>query len=217
MSFYLVLDKALVLDNREPLWFSAEMKFYSFAATETFKLPQLDALMGTTDLAELRPAIRDAAKDVLSKWESVQVHNIKANHIFNFGDTGKILHVSPTTPEHLNWLMLVIESDKDIRDLGLHLSEILSDDQVDALGANLKKIVGATTPQLDLAVALSKILIRGVTSFMKKNKNDQAGLVEQSFIRELHYPTGRRHGEEVSDLTGNMWYDYTIFSQDDTV
>ena len=67
------------------------------------------------------------------------------------------------------------------------------------------------SPQTAAAIIIVKSLVKGITFFMKKNKNDQLGLLEQSFIRELHYPNGRRTADGVQDLTKNMKYDYTIF------
>ncbi len=211
MSFYLILDRAQIQKKYEFLG-KAEAKFYSFVADSHFSMPVLDSLMDIKSVDEMRPKIADAAKAVLSKWEGVEVRNIRADHVFEFGDTGRKLHESDSIPDSLDWIMLVIELDRDVRELGNHIQDILPDSEIDSLAKNIIALASAaTTPQVTAAIAITKFLAKGITHFMKKNKNDQLGLVEQSFIRELHYPNGKRTANEVTDLTGNMWYDYTIF------
>lgn len=214
MSFYLILDRAQIHKKYEFLG-KAEVKFYSFVADSQFSLPALDALLGTETPAEVRPMIVEAAKAILSRWESVEIQNVKAGHIFEFGDTGRILHRSNSIPESLDWIMMVAELDGDVRDLGNQIEELLPEEDIDTLANNILTLASAAvTPQATAAIAISKLLIKGITFFMKKNKNDQLGLIEQSFIRGLHYPTGKRTAAGVTDLTGNMWYDYTIFGTD---
>ncbi len=214
MSFFLILDKAQIHKKHE-LLHAAEVKFYSFTADGLLSLPELDAVLSASDPQTKRAEIREASKQILNSWESIEVHHVKADHIFNFGDTGRVLYRSPTIPETLDWIMLVIEVDKDIRSLGEKIDQILPDSQVDSLGSSILKLASkASTPQTAAAIAITKALIRGVTLFMKNNENDQLGLIEQTFIRQLHYPTGKRSADGVQDLTGNMWYDYTIFGFD---
>ena len=45
---------------------------------------------------------------------------------------------------------------------------------------------------------------------MKKGDR-QLGAVTVSFIRPEHYTKGIREKREVHDMTGNMFFDYTIF------
>lgn len=210
MSFYLILDKAKIHRKFDVL--SAEIRFYSFVNAGQLSLPGLDALMGAEDAADLRKGVREMGQHVLARWESIRVDRIRAGHTFLFGDTGRVLYRSDAIPTSLDWTMLVIEDDQDVRNLGSRIDELLPDDAVDQLAGHLRTFVGATqTPAAMAAIALSKALIRGVTYVLKGNNNDQVGVVEQSFVREMHYPDGRRNAKEVQDLSGNMWYDYTIF------
>lgn len=209
-KFWLILDKAQIHKNRDFL--GAEVKFYSFASDNNFSLPQLDQLTQTHDVSERRAIVRSAAQAVLGAWEGVQVDHIRSNHVFEFGDTGRVLYSANEIPNEFHWIMFVIDVDSDVRDLGARIDELLPDEKVDSIASNLLKIAGATaTPQISAALSLSKTLIRGITSYFKHDDNDQLGVIEQSFIRPLHYPTGKRSSVGNSDLSGNMYYDYTIF------
>ncbi|MBA3543390.1 MAG: hypothetical protein H0T83_02980 [Chthoniobacterales bacterium] len=46
---------------------------------------------------------------------------------------------------------------------------------------------------------------------LMKKGDRQLGAVTVSFIRPEHYPQGIRESREVHDMTGNMFFDYTIF------
>ena len=49
-----------------------------------------------------------------------------------------------------------------------------------------------------------------VRHFMKKGDRE-LGAVTLSFIRPEHYPRGVRESHDVHDMTGNMFFDYSIF------
>ncbi len=213
-SRILRLEKARIHKKYDPLN-KAEVKFYTFAADQNLSLPELEILLGTKDPAEVRENIKAAAKAILNRWERVTVRNVPKNHIFTFGDTGRIVYDAPAIPDRLDWLMLVLEVDRDIRNLGERVDEILPKIEADSLAEKMTGFVtkNASAPHLDIAVALGKLLLQSITFFMKKNKNDQTGIVEQSFFRDLDFPGGTRHGKEVQNLTGNMWYTYTLFAR----
>ena len=215
MSFYLILEKAQIHNKRE-FWFnSAEVKFLSFVSDGSLSLPELDDLK-SLDSKGVRTSVRGMAQNILNKWHGVEVQNVQSDHYFEFGDTGKILFKSGTIPNSLDWIMLVMEMDQDVRTLGENIEAILPDEQVDSLSSNLLTMLGkVASPQTAAVVAISKALMKGITFFLKKNENDQLGIIEQSFIKDLHYPNGRRTAAGVGDLSGNMWYDYTIFGQKD--
>ncbi|ERN41565.1 hypothetical protein KR51_00017830 [Rubidibacter lacunae KORDI 51-2] len=216
-SCILRLEKVKIHKKFEPLPFDkAEVKFYSFVADESLSIPELDVLLASTDPSTVRAQIKDVSKAILDRWESVLIENVKKNHVFTFGDTGKVIYRSTTIPESLDWLMLVVEIDRDIQNLSDRIDEILPEASADKLAENLAPLAELEAlPQLDAARAISKFLLRSVTTFMKNNKNDQIGLIEQSFVRKFDYPDGRREGDEIQDLTGNMWYTYKLFADAD--
>ena len=208
--FFMFLKRAYIFRNRE--WFSAEVKFHSFINDGSMvQLPQLDALQNETDTERKRELIRSAAASVMSHWESVTIQNIGDGHTFQFGDTGKVLYQSDQIPNMIDWVMLVIEDDQDIRGLAGDINQILPDEEADSLASNIMTVLGvAASPQTAAAVFIAKKIVNSVTYFLGKNKDDQLGIVDQSFVRPLHYPDGSRHGEAIADLSGNMYYDYQL-------
>lgn len=211
MSFYLILDKVQI-NKKHEIFNTAEVNFWSFVNDGMLSLPGLDILLSTQDPATQRSKIQEMAKFVLNKWISVQVQNVKTGHFFSFGGTGKILFQSDKIPEFLDWIFFAIEDDTDVREFGGDIDNLLNDDQIDSMASNIIKIASlSVNPEAAAVIAISKMLVRSITSCIKKNKNDQIGLVEQSFIRELHYQNGKRTSVGNSDLTNNMIYDYTIF------
>ncbi len=212
MSFYLILEKAKIHKVREVLWNPAEIKFYSFVADSLISLPGLDQLLSASNPGDQRSTIREMARFILDQWTSVEITNIRDGHIFKFGDTGKILYRSDSIPDSLDWLMLTIEIDEDVRSFGEDMGRILPDEQINSFAQNIINLATTSVaPQITAAFELTKILIKSVTYFLKKNENDQLGLIEQSFVREIHYPEGKRIVAGEEDQTGNMWYDYQIF------
>jgi hypothetical protein len=148
---------------------------------------------------------------------SIEARHIGPGHVFDF-DTGKCLLQLDRIPDFLEWQMLVLESDQDIRDLAGMIKELLPDEKVDTLAASLLGLAGAVSAPgaaTKAAITLTKFLFNGVTRVLMNNENDQIGLVSQSFVRPLHFPKGTRTSALVDDLTRNMWYDYTIFGTED--
>lgn len=209
--FALGIQKATIYSNRE--WFNtAEVRFHSFASNDQLSLPGAQAIMSATTPADRKKIVHGLAVDVLGLWETINIENIPDRHTFEFGDTGRILYRSQEIPPSLDWFMLVIEDDSDIRSLGNKLDQFLTDTRVDSAADAIVTLAGATgNPAAAAGVVLGKLLLRGITFLLKGNEDDQLGVIEQSFIRELHYPKGTRHGVGVQDLSGNMWYDYFIY------
>lgn len=210
--FFLKIDRAQIHKKYEP-FSRAEVKFYSFAADQDLSIPELDIAMGTESHERIRDAIRPAVEQLMGRWESVLIENVRKDHVFEFGDTGKVFYAAGTVPPRVDWIMLAVESDRHIRDLRAHLTEILPDDEVDSIARNVVTLMGrGMNPGAEAVLSLAKFAMKALTRFMAHNGNDQVGYVEQSFIKALHYPRGDRSAQGVQDLTANMWYDYTIFA-----
>lgn len=195
-----------------------EVKFFSFVATDkTLSLPALDALMGKTDVREIMDGLKPAISEVTNHiWESVLIRNIRKRHKFTFGDTGKALLnvVSEDPPTQIDWLMLVVEIDEDIRDIGNKAKALVEDSALEDVAKNIAVISAlpfGTTAMAAFSIATS--LIRGIGSIMADNNNDQVGYIDQSFLLGDDINIGIdncRTGVEVQDLTANMWYNYRL-------
>ncbi len=215
MSFFaLSLEKVTIYNNRE--WLSsAEVRFHSFVADRQLSLPQAQGLMNSDTVEERREIVKSLAVSVLGLWETINIENIPDRHTFTFGDTGRIVFRSTEIPISLDWFLLAVESDKDIRELGTRMDEFLTNERIDKVANSIATVASATiTPAAAAGIVLGKELLSAITFLLKGNKDDQLGVIEQSFIRPLHYPNGTRHGVGVQDLSGNMWYNYSIYGTD---
>jgi len=216
MSFFaLGLEKITIYNNRE--WFnSAEVRFHSFVSDGHLSLPQAQSLMDTNSDDERREIVKSLATSVLGLWETINIENIPDRHTFTFGDTGRIVFRSAEIPVSIDWFLLAIESDKDIRELGARMDEYLTNERIDKVANAIATVASATiTPAAAAGIVLGKELLSAITFLLKGNKDDQLGVIEQSFIRPLHYPNGTRQGIGVQDLSANMWYDYFIYGTDE--
>ncbi len=72
-----------------------------------------------------------------------------------------------------------------------------------------KKIKGYTTPLTGVAIARYVFGLVAVT--MMEKKDDQIGMVYQSFNRFEHYPHGERKKDDIPDLSNNIRFSYSIF------
>lgn len=126
----LEIDKAAIRKIREPMPFNrAEMKFFSFVAHDQLSIPDMDRLLQERDPREARAGVRRAVSRMVDTlWESGEIRNIRKGHEFQFGDTGKTLHLSQTKtpPRRVDWVMLLVEIDRDIRDLGGAVADSVS-------------------------------------------------------------------------------------------
>lgn len=210
MAFFtLMLDRVQVDKVRE--FGKAEVRFYSFVHDEQFSLPELSNLMGSANFTETRDKVRGAAQALVGRWESIEAQHIGRGHVFDF-DTGKSLVRLDRIPTFLEWQMLVIESDADLRQIGQLMDKILPDNEIDSVASAVMAAAGvAASPISKAAILLAKFVFSGIAKVIRGNKDDQLGLVCQSFVRPIHFPKGNMSCALVDDLTRNMWYDYTIF------
>jgi hypothetical protein len=216
MSFFaLGIEKATIYSNRE-VFSPAEVRFHSFVADQQLSLPEAERLVSATDVEERREIVRNMVPAVAAKWETIPIGGIPDRHTFVFGDTGRIVYRAAEIPLAIDWLMFVIEDDSDIRQFGSQIDEFFTDDRLDNVASSIIALSGAAmTPPVAAGIALGKMMVRGFTFFAKGNQDDQLGVIEQSFIRPLHFPQGTRHGVGIQDLSSNMWYDYFIYGTDE--
>ena len=214
--FALGLEKVTIYSNRE--WFnSAEVRFHSIVvADEELSVPGAERIMVADTLEERREIVRSSINQIVQEWKSTNITDIPDRHTFVFGDTGQIVYKSSKIPTKLCWCMLVIDDDTDIRSLGDEINNHLTDDGVNEVLKAIAALASTNiTPAAAAGIVLGKELIGLVTEILKGNKDDQIGVINQSFIRPLHYPQGTAHGIGVQDWSGNMWYDYFIYGSDE--
>jgi hypothetical protein len=68
-----------------------------------------------------------------------------------------------------------------------------------------------TNPILTAAIGVGGVVISLLHQKLRANKDDLVGYWQATLNREEHYPHGIRDRQDVSDSTGNIRIDYTLF------
>jgi len=218
--FYLRLNRIKILDNREGFfmknlkWDNAEVSILSFvAADKGMQFPDLSDLQRTTDLQKQKEIVKEAVKHVTQSLVLRRIDKIKDFHEFTFGDTGVTVFQSETIPEEFKWFLYLIESDEDIRDAGKLIERIVKHPEYDNVVTQIGVLAGlaVANPTFAAAAIVTKFVFQVIGQEMQKNKDDLIGYSVQSLIRKADYPHCVRNKDNVKDLTGNMYYDYSLF------
>ena len=211
MEFFVFrLNKLKVINNRD--WGPGELKMLSFVTGQDVNLPVLDDLQRTTDPELKKQLITAAAQSVLSAKVLMQLDNVRDGHQIFFGDTGYALYTTDKIPVSFNWSLMLFEIDEDINNLGEKIDAVVDAPGFDGFVSNVLVLAGAAAnPAAAAGIAIAKYVIGLVANSMIGNKDDQIGLAYQSFNRFEHYLHGERKRDDVSDLSGNVRIDYSIF------
>jgi hypothetical protein len=211
MEFFVFrLNKLKVINNRD--WGPGELKMLSFVTGQDVNLPVLDDLQRTTDPELKKQLITAAAQSVLSAKVLMQLDNVRDGHQILFGDTGYALYTTDKIPVSFNWSLMLFEIDEDINNLGGKIDGIVDAPGFDGFVSKVLVLAGAAAnPAAAAGIAIAKYVIGLVADSMIDNKDDQIGLAYQSFNRFEHYLHGERKRDDVSDLSGNVRIDYSIF------
>lgn len=208
--FVFRLNELKILNNRE--WGAGEVKLLSFVTGEDVNLPVLDDLQRTTEPERKKELIKAATQSVLSSKVLMQLDNVRDGHLMTFGDTGYALYTSSKIPISFNWSLMLFEIDEDINNLGKDIDGVINRPEFDSFVNNVLILASAATnPVAAAGVAIAKYTVGVVAKSMIKNKDDQIGLAYLSFNKFEHYPHGERKRDDVPDLSGNVFIDYSIF------
>jgi len=208
--FVFRLNELKILNNRE--WGAGEVKLLSFVTGGDVNLPVLDDLQRTTEPERKKELIKAATQTVLSSKVLMQLDNVKDGHIMTFGDTGYALYTSSKIPISFNWTLMLFEIDEDINNLGKDIDGVINRPEFDSFVNDVLILASAATnPVAAAGVEIAKYTVGVVAKSMIKNKDDQIGLAYLSFNKFEHYPHGERKRDDVPDLSGNVFIDYSIF------
>lgn len=220
--FYFRINRLYISDNKENpkyLLFGpdmAQVKLISFVATENELLPDMTDFIATNDQDQKKQILKDAITTVVSSRIFTEIKNVKDHSVMTFGNTGYVLYKSKKIPDDFDWQFIVYESDQDIRDNAQLVLDIINDKAFDNFTSNIITLIAkATNPGLTAAIAIAKYAIQVTANIIKENKDDLIGILYTSLNRKEHYPHGERNKERVSDLTNNMYIDYSIFGFDE--
>ena len=73
-------------------------------------------------------------------------------------------------------------------------------------------ILLAVNPAFVAGVMISKFLTNVVATKLKNNPDNQLGLLYLSLNKQEHYRYGKQKRDGISDLSGNIRVDYSIFA-----
>jgi hypothetical protein len=224
MPFYFKINKIKIIDNKESgfLFFHkdlANINLDNFFTTSDVVFPKLDKYISYATAKDDRSkeiAIADMVVDTIRNRTTIQIDCVKDNQILTFGDTGCALYRSGTIPNDIGWCLIAIESDKEIRKIGTTIDEVINHPAFKIFATSFAGLIGlSSTPAFSASLAVIKYIGQQIATSMKNNKDDMVGLINMSLNRWEHYPNGERKSEGISDLTGNMLVDYSIFGFDD--
>jgi len=134
----------------------------------------------------------------------------------NFGDTGLILYETEEIPEAFTWTFLAVRSSRNVREAARDVDEIFSEPGFGSFSKSLLGLIQAgsalANPAYTAGVEMAKFVAQANARRLMKKGDRELGAVTVSFIRPEHYPTGIRESHDVHDMTGNMFFDYTILA-----
>ena len=220
--FYFRIDRVRFLDNggvKSVLGIFghdfAQVKFLSFVTRSDQSVPDLDDWMRNNDPAAKKAVLQSLVSDVLSTRALTEVDRVQDNVPVSFGDTGLILYEAEEIPEAFTWTFLAIRSSLDLREAAGDVNEILSESDFASFSNSLLGLIQAgsalANPAYAAAIEVAKFVAQAGARRLMKKGDRQLGAVTVSFIRPEHYPQGVRESHDVHDMTGNMFFDYTIF------
>lgn len=208
--FYLRLNKVRIFNNYRLLG-SSDLQLMSFVTMGEADFPMLNEFYRTSDAAVKKELIAQAVNKVLCSRIMPQIQRIKDNQVIYFGDTGYNVFVNDTIPQDLNWMLLAIKSNQQLVDNATLAGEILTEQNLNSLVATIAMLSGVASPVTAAVSTLTLLVAQSVLKVCTNAKDHQLGLLLTSFVRQEHYPNGKRDAQDVPDATGNMKVDYTIF------
>jgi len=209
--FYLRLNKLRILNNHQLLG-EANVQLMSFVTLGKADFPMLDEFFQINDPQKKMDLVSQAITKVVCSRVTPAIEHIRDNQKIYFGDTGYNVFVSDSIPDDLNWMLLAVKSNQKVRDNAELLTTILSQSNISSIVKVIGTLAGATNPVIGAITVLSGFVADSLLTLYKNDKDKQLGLLLTSFIRQEHYPHGKRDKEDVPDTTGNMKIDYTIFA-----
>ena len=213
--FYLRLNKVHIINNRELIG-KAEVQLMSFINKGEDDFPSLKHLLKTNDEQEKKEILKDAVSQVLSSRIMTPIHKIRDNQALTFGDTGYIVYKDSKIPEDFNWTLIGIEIDEKTRDTAKFIEEsVLTDSNMNIINSKVTKALRKTNPVPSVISEITESVSGIITDIFKNDRDDQIGVFIASYVRREHYPHGIRDKKGISDLSGNMFIDYSIFGYED--
>ena len=208
-ELHLILKQIKIFDNQE--WFgSGELGIWSFVNSGEITFIDLPGFL-VADEATRRNLVRQGVAQSAQMWKSLDYHGLQDNHTARFGNSGRRIYTTNPVPRYFDWLMIGIESDGDIRDLGNQIVSILPDEKIDNVVKSILALSSrAASPATAAATEIAKLALSTISSILKGNEDDLLFVVEQSFFAPLHYSDGFYEDRNCPTVLGRAWYSFQI-------
>ncbi|WDF62822.1 hypothetical protein [Flavobacterium sp. KACC 22763] len=208
--FYVRLNKLRIIKNGDLIG-KGEIQFMSFINQSSDSLPNLNEFFETNDENRKKEIIKDSVSQVIQSRILMTIYKVKDKSIITFGDTGYIVYKDDKIPQDFSWQIVGVELDKKMRDNAALIKAVLTDSNINVITKGIEVLAKTSNPISGAVVELSKLVVGAILDIAKNKKDDQVGYYLSSFIEKLDYPNGIRDKQDVPDLTGNMFVDYSIF------
>ncbi len=152
-----------------------------------------------------------------SQSNSLEINGVKDNQTLFFGDSGLVLYQSAHIPARLDMQLWVIESDKDVRQLGIDSDQVVNSNAFKGLVVTVEAALAVVNPILAGAIGVGGVVANLLRKKLKTNKDDLVGYWQCALSREEHYPYGVRDRQDIMDTTGNICVDYTLFGFEQSI
>ena len=220
--FYFRIDRVRFLDNggvKSGLGIFghdfARVKFLSFVTRSDQSVPELDEWMQSNDPGARSATLQTLIVNALSTCALTEIDRVQDNVPVNFGDTGLILYEAEEIPEAFTWTFLAVRSSRDVREAARDVNEIVSEPGFGSFSKSVLGLIqtgsGLVNPAYAAGIEVAKFVAQASARGLLRKGDRELGAVTVSFIRPEHYPQGIRERHDVHDMTGNMFFDYTIF------
>jgi hypothetical protein len=219
--FYARINKIKVFNNREGflgLFNSAEMRIYGYAAGYTgtgqpsdLTLGDLAALPDDASRRELLLQRTAAETDCFTQSAYLEIDGVKDNQSLTFGDAGLVIYQHKIIPDTLQLQLWMIESNANVRLLTANADALLDSAEFKAVLTAVNAMLIAANPALGTVIGVGRVAVNLLRKKLRANKDDLVGYWQATLNRAEHYPYGTRDRQDVSDTTGNIRVDYTLF------
>ena len=195
---------------------SNALKLISFITTENSILPDMSCFLQATDINQKKILLCQAIENVVSTRIYTKIDTLTDNHTMLFGTPGYVLYKSNQVPDDFDWQFIACEDVRGIEEESQMVEKIINDsnfsDFTNYLAGSISK---ATNPSHSAAVSIARYAINVSSRVAKQNHSTLLGISYTSLNRRQHYIYGGRKKDRITDITNNMFIDYSIFGYDE--
>jgi hypothetical protein len=170
----------------------------------------------STDFNQKKNFLKQAVETVVSSRIYTEIDNIKTNNTLTFDTPGYVLYKTSQIPNEFDWQFIACENGQNIKDGSRMLENIITDKHFDDFSRNLSGIISqSANPSKSAALCIANYAINVATHIARQNHDNLIGISNTSLNRKEDYIYGGGKRDRISDLTNNMFIDYSIFGYDE--